>query len=555
MLNNKPYSSLISMSGQDFFKPFGNQYLMPPGEIASRELDRPALDKNCGPIIGQSVNRRVGGMATMPVYQKGQGNLLTVAPPGTGKSTTQAIPCALTWPGSLIVTDPKGEILRATIGRRRHELDQDCYVIDPAGLVYEDGGHRWNIIDEILGDFRRMADGEKTNIFEDLAYLGRLLIERDANPEAQQWGDWADQTYRMGLVAVLAMAASRSEESLTLPEALRRVASGGDMFKETLDELRAHDEPYMQMLVGMGEDLLNAPEQMTGIRTTLFRRLEPLAYPALNRALSASDFSFGTFRGEGQRPKTLYIVVPPHEMQTYKPLIRLVLGWALRSLMRDYSPERDDADPPALFLMDEVAQLGYMDVLESAMQIARGYNVKFWFFIQSVSFLQQYYPKSWKMFFETSQMISSFGLTDVDTAEIFSKMVGSTTVVKPSFSQSSGSSESVAYTKGSHSSSGQGGASSGTSSSTTDTYGTNSSTSKNYDLVGRRVVMAEELLRLDPNDQLVFFRGLPALMCQKLHYSASRQLREMVNQGLPALAHLIDPEGLQPIADEVSREA
>ena len=215
---------------------------------------------------------------------------------------------------------------------------------------------------------------------------------------------------------------------------------------------------------------------------------------------------------------------------------------------------RAGIDFPALFLMDEVAQLGYMDVLESAMQIARGYNVKFWFFIQSVSYLQQYYPKSWKMFFETSQMISSFGLTDVDTAEIFSKMVGSTTVVKPSFSQSSGSNESTSYTKGSHSSSGPGGGSSGSSSSTTDTYGVNSSTSRNYDLVGRRVVMAEELLRLDPNDQLVFFRGLPALMCQKLHYSASKQLREMVDQGVPALPHLIDPEGLH--ADpEIDAEA
>ena len=72
---------------------------------------------------------RVSGEAGEVVTYSGEGNLITVAPVGTGKSSGPVICNALTHKGPLIVVDMKGEIYAATAQARR-DMGQEIHVLD-----------------------------------------------------------------------------------------------------------------------------------------------------------------------------------------------------------------------------------------------------------------------------------------------------------------------------------------------------------------------------------------------------------------------------------------
>ena len=72
--------------------------------------------------------------APEPLLYKGDGHLMTIAPTGGGKGVGVIIPNLLTYPGSVIAIDIKGELTQVT-ARRRREMGQKVVVLDPFGLV------------------------------------------------------------------------------------------------------------------------------------------------------------------------------------------------------------------------------------------------------------------------------------------------------------------------------------------------------------------------------------------------------------------------------------
>ncbi len=65
-----------------------------------------------------------------PVFHRGDEHALVFAPTGKGKGVSHLIPNLLTYTGSAIVVDVKGEAAQVTAQRRR-EMGQKVYVIDP----------------------------------------------------------------------------------------------------------------------------------------------------------------------------------------------------------------------------------------------------------------------------------------------------------------------------------------------------------------------------------------------------------------------------------------
>ncbi|MGK7296029.1 MAG: type IV secretory system conjugative DNA transfer family protein, partial [Candidatus Wenzhouxiangella sp. M2_3B_020] len=64
------------------------------------------------------------------VPDAGEGHLMTIAPTGTGKGRSAIIPTLLSYPGPVIVIDPKGENYQVT-ARRRREMGQRVFKLDP----------------------------------------------------------------------------------------------------------------------------------------------------------------------------------------------------------------------------------------------------------------------------------------------------------------------------------------------------------------------------------------------------------------------------------------
>ncbi len=76
----------------------------------------------------------VGRLGEQPLRYQGDGHLVTIAPTRSGKGISAIIPNLLTYPGSVIVTDPKGENFAVT-ARRRQELGTQVVVFDPFGVT------------------------------------------------------------------------------------------------------------------------------------------------------------------------------------------------------------------------------------------------------------------------------------------------------------------------------------------------------------------------------------------------------------------------------------
>jgi type IV secretion system protein VirD4 len=73
------------------------------------------------------------------------------------------------------------------------------------------------------------------------------------------------------------------------------------------------------------------------------------------------------------RPTTLYLVVPPSDINRTKPLIRLILNQIGRRLTEDLQAK----EPASLLLMlDEFPALGRLDFFESALAFMAGYGLK-----------------------------------------------------------------------------------------------------------------------------------------------------------------------------------
>ena len=92
----------------------------------------------------------------------GEGHVLTVAPTRAGKGVSAVIPNLLDYPGSVLVTDPKGENYAVT-ATWREALGHTVHAFDPFGVVQ--GEARYNPLDlidaasvEAVDDARLLAD-------------------------------------------------------------------------------------------------------------------------------------------------------------------------------------------------------------------------------------------------------------------------------------------------------------------------------------------------------------------------------------------------------------
>lgn len=79
----------------------------------------------------------INGKVNTITYDRDR-HLITVAPTRSGKGVVSIIPNLLTYPGSVLVIDPKGENAMIT-ARQREAMGQRIYVVDPWGIAGKSG--------------------------------------------------------------------------------------------------------------------------------------------------------------------------------------------------------------------------------------------------------------------------------------------------------------------------------------------------------------------------------------------------------------------------------
>jgi type IV secretion system protein VirD4 len=158
--------------------------------------------------------------------------------------------------------------------------------------------------------------------------------------------------------------------------------------------------------------------------------------------LMAADLAKGTFdfRDLKREPVTVYLILPPDQMERHAKWLRLVVTTALMVNLRPRLP----GECRILFMLDEFFALGHMEIISTVWALVRGYGIQIWPILQDLNQLKKLYPDMWETFLGMAGAVTSFAPNDLTTAEWLSRRCGDTTrsinSINSSFSQGGGTS-------------------------------------------------------------------------------------------------------------------
>jgi type IV secretion system protein VirD4 len=414
----------------------------------------------------------------------GTGQAMVFANTGAGKTAAVGIPTALLWSGSLVYLDPSGEVA-AVAARHRRESGTDgaprkIVILAPGGT---DG---INILDWI--DPAREAEAVNK-----IQSVGQWF----ADPRAR-YGENAFFEHRaIGLIRCL-VAGVIFDEELTAPE--RTIAEVYRRLTGGWDALLARLAQQAQWTHGCGypgsEARLNLDEAekvgktFSNVLASAVSKMAWVADPLLAPLASGSSVRLAELPVGNV---DIFINLRPRDLDAHPGCARALVGAMLNAIY-----ERQGAGRPrTLFLLDEIAKLGRMGELSTAMFDGRKYGVSVLGLWQNIGQLRDLYGRELAIgWLGASQYIQFFGVGDVETAQLVEKLCGSYTAIERSVSQR-----------------GLG----------LDRRDRNQSRRQ----VARALIRADEVLALSRDRAVVFNKGLPPIRCTLARYYEHPALRAL----------------------------
>lgn len=331
---------------------------------------------------------------------------LIVAPTGRGKTTGFVIPNLLTYQGSAVVLDVKGENFDATSCHRAAQGDK---VFRFAPTDWKDGrSHRYNPLLRIAG----LENVDRQQM--ELQLLASLFLQADDRVQGLLDGG-IDLFVAAGLLAF-------ERKRPTLGEIYRITASGGDKQKEYRRRADEVQNPAAK-LIFMRMASTNNDTLTSYLSLLMTSGLKQWANPAIDRATATSDFDFAEIR---KTPLSVYLVVEPLMVKPLAPLIRLFFSELLATL-QDHEPGEDEPWP-VMIMLDEFNRLGKMPIVTDSIETLRSYRANLAIVTQTIPALDEIYGENARRALQGNAGIKLY-LTPSDekTIEELSKAVGKTT--------------------------------------------------------------------------------------------------------------------------------
>ncbi len=388
-----------------------------------------------------------------PISYKGDAHLLTVARPGAGKNRSVILPNLAYYKGSVLVLDPKAENAGATARWREEKLGQKVYVFDPFRVVPNDllpsnGRASFNPLKLVR---------DSTTPFSTAFMIAEALII--PNGREPYWDNKA-QGWLASLLIYVAFNADIPDDLRTLHTVwrifadqriskrfLRDMLETSGMFAP--DTAMFISEVAAEMLAvevapspegGLSVTKMESTKERDLIRSTFRSQLvKTLSEPGIHETLSADGVDFGSF---GSVPSSAYICLPGKLASIHSRFMRLLLICAFAQVedggLAPVGPGGARA-PSTLFIMDEFATLGQFPAITEAMGRMRGYGLKFWTVVQTLSQLKHAYGDGWETIIGNAGITQYFGGTNcLTTADTISKLSNETTQILEGRSGSDG---------------------------------------------------------------------------------------------------------------------
>jgi type IV secretion system protein VirD4 len=393
------------------------------------------------------------------------------APTGAGKNVSIAGPLLLTSSDSMVVLDIKGENYLLSAKARR-KMGQRIVCLDPFNHV--GGPDTFNPL--------QFIDPADPNAFDKCKSIANAIVIRTGKETDPFWNDSAQAVIGLFIGFVVCFA-ELPDKNLQM---VRMLLSSSKRFREAIEHCCTATE-WGGMLARAAHQAAQLQDKvLASVLATVHQHMGFLDTTAVAANTTTSSFNPADLVNGKM---TVYLVIPPEHMKTNSALLRMWLGSFLGAVMQCGLQE----SRKTRFLIDEAAQVGKMDVLETALNVGRGYGIRLLFMYQGIGQLQEAWGSegaAQTLLSNTTQVF--FGVNEPKTAEYVSSRLGDFTNIV----LGGGTTEGTSYSGGEKS----GGRS----------YSTGSSES--WQQAARRLLQPSEVMQLDLRQAITFHPDLPPLM-------------------------------------------
>ncbi len=410
----------------------------------------------------------------------GSSHGIVFAGSGGFKTTSVTIPTALKWGGSLIVLDPSNEVA-PMVSDHRGKAGRDVHVLDPKN---SDIG--LNVLDWI-----GRHGGTKE---EDIAAVASWIMS-DSGRATGVRDDFFRASGLQLLTAMIAdvcLSGHTEKKDQTLRQVRQNLAEPEPKLRERLEKIHAISKSdFVKENVAAFVNM--TPETFSGVYANAVKETHWLSYPNYAALVSGSSFSTDDIVSG---KVDVFINIDLKTLETHAGLARVIIGSFLNAIYNRHGAMQGRA----LFLLDEVARLGYMRILETARDAGRKYGITLTMIFQSIGQMRETYGgrDASSKWFESASWISFAAINDPETADYISRRCGTTTVEIDQVSRSYQS--------------------------------RGSSRTRSKQLAARPLIQPHEVLRMRPDEQIVFTAGNPPLRCGRAIWFRRNDMKTCVGQ-------------------------
>ena len=346
-----------------------------------------------------------------------------VAPTRSGKGVGVVIPNLLEWQGSAVVLDIKFENYQITAHRRGHDLGNEVYFFSPGNP----NSHCWNPID--------LIDLDDPFALATLDMIAQTLCPDSPKADQPMWTIEGRNIFKAALLYLMCLARYHREPNPSFGElnAWIRLKTDEEQMEQVLQGIENDDkfaETLPKICVVLLKNYIMMPDkQRLSVQTTITSQLSLYDDPAINAAVSRSDFDVRDLR---RKKMTIYLGANPKTLTNLGPLFGMFFELASNELTAHLPSDAPPDNPEphkVLLLMDEFTSMGEMKSIKKGIAFFAGYHVRLIIIIQGTSQLETVYGASGlSEFLANFKFQFFFAPNDPKEAKALSDALGTDTV-------------------------------------------------------------------------------------------------------------------------------
>ncbi len=420
-------------------------------------------------------------------------NVLVCGGSGAGKTRFFCKPNAMQCNTSLVVLDPKGEIVR-DIGSLLEKKGYEVRVLD---LINMHRSHCYNpfVYLKSDNDVQRLV----TNLF-------KATTPKGSQSQDPFW-DTAASMLLLALIFYLKYEAPPEEQNFPMVMELLRageVREDDDDYSSPLDELFDRLEminPEHIALKYYRDYHSGSAKTLKSIQITLAARLEKFNLESL-AGLTATDEL--DLPGLGEKKVALFAIIPDNDT-SFNFLVSILYTQLFQQLFYIADHKYGGSLPVHChFIMDEFANVSLPDDFDKILSVMRSRGVSVSIILQNLAQLKALFEKQWESIVGNCDEFLYLGGNEHSTHKYVSELLGKETIDTNTYGKSSGRSGNY---------------------------------STNYQISGRELMTPDEVRMLDNRYALLFVRGERPVMDFKYDILKHPNVKLTADGGQPPYIH------------------